>query len=262
MALGEQLREARLRRKLSASEVAAATRMKVQTVEALEREDFKRMPAPIYCKGFIKIYAEYIGLNPDTLLAEYTQRFVEPKQQSLIIDQEATAVKAAAAQKSEQPKVNVAEQPQQPSEPDLFAFAEEKKKKEVEAEVAVVNEKAAQQSKQEMPTGETVASAVLSEGEKHEVDEKAKEEISSLGKLLKEQPEFKIPKFELPRFNFQMVRDNLIARISIGIGLLIIAILVFSMLSKHIKSATKAFMPGKGNKELPIAVEPSPPYVN
>jgi len=76
MALGETLRKARKDRELTASEVAAATRMKVQMVEALEKEDFSKIAAPIYAKGFIKLYAEHVGLDPTPLLNEYTARFV------------------------------------------------------------------------------------------------------------------------------------------------------------------------------------------
>jgi len=71
MALGEKLRDARLKRKLTTSQVAAATRMKVQIVEDLENEDFTRIAAPIYGKGFIKMYAQHVGLDPRPLVAEY-----------------------------------------------------------------------------------------------------------------------------------------------------------------------------------------------
>lgn len=78
MALGQHLRKARESRKLTTSQVAAATHMKMQTVEAIEQEDFSRMPAAIYCKGFIKLYAEYMGMDPDPLTREYVDRFVNP----------------------------------------------------------------------------------------------------------------------------------------------------------------------------------------
>ncbi len=77
MALGAELKEARMRKKLTASEVASGTRMKVQTVAALEEEDFSSMAAPIYAKGFIKLYAEFVGLDSQKLVAEYVARFVE-----------------------------------------------------------------------------------------------------------------------------------------------------------------------------------------
>ena len=71
MALGEQLRNARLAMKLRPSEVAAATRMKVQIVEALEREDFSKIAAPIYGKGFIRMYAQHVGLDAKPLIDDY-----------------------------------------------------------------------------------------------------------------------------------------------------------------------------------------------
>jgi transcriptional regulator with XRE-family HTH domain len=73
MALGDTLRRARLERGLSASEVAAATRMKVQIVEGIEREDFAKIAAPIYGKGFIRLYAEKVGVDPAPLIAEYME---------------------------------------------------------------------------------------------------------------------------------------------------------------------------------------------
>jgi len=72
--LGLQLKAARERRGVTASQAAAATRMKVQTIEALEREEFDRIPAPMYVKGFIKLYAEYLQLDPAPLLQEYQRR--------------------------------------------------------------------------------------------------------------------------------------------------------------------------------------------
>ena len=78
MALGEKLCNARLARKESLSDVAAATRMKVQVVEAIEKEDFRRIAAPIYAKGFIRLYAEHVGLDPRPLIEEYASRFAHP----------------------------------------------------------------------------------------------------------------------------------------------------------------------------------------
>lgn len=83
MSLGEQLRNARLAKNLTASEVAAATRMMVQIVEELEREDFHRFAAPIYGKGFIRLYAEHVGLDPRPLIEEYLDKFGQVKQPSL-----------------------------------------------------------------------------------------------------------------------------------------------------------------------------------
>ena len=83
MSIGEQLRNARVARGLTASQVALATRMKVQTVEAIEQEDFSRIAAPIYAKGFIKLYAQCVGLDPGPLIEEYTTRFATDKRPRL-----------------------------------------------------------------------------------------------------------------------------------------------------------------------------------
>jgi transcriptional regulator with XRE-family HTH domain len=83
MALGEILKQARTDKGFSASEVAQNTRMKVQIVEDLEREDFHRIAATIYGRGFIKLYAEFVGLDPADLIDEYMS-LSSGKQQSIV----------------------------------------------------------------------------------------------------------------------------------------------------------------------------------
>lgn len=69
--LGEQLRAARRKKGVTASQAAAATRIKIQTIEGLENDDFSSIAATVYCKGFIKMYAEYLGLDPAPLIEDY-----------------------------------------------------------------------------------------------------------------------------------------------------------------------------------------------
>jgi hypothetical protein len=83
MSLGDQLQQARKQRRMTTSAVASATRMKIQIVEDLEREDFTRIAAPVYGKGFIRLYAEHVGLDPKPLVDEYVARFVDPDSSSL-----------------------------------------------------------------------------------------------------------------------------------------------------------------------------------
>lgn len=70
--VGETLRQARQKLGVSASAAAAATRIKMQTIEAMERGDFSGIAAPIYVKGFLKMYAEYLRLDAAALIAAYT----------------------------------------------------------------------------------------------------------------------------------------------------------------------------------------------
>lgn len=71
MSIGNQLREARERMHLSRADVAASTRSKAQIIEAIERDDFSVFAAPVYGRGFIRLYAQFVGLNPQPLLEEY-----------------------------------------------------------------------------------------------------------------------------------------------------------------------------------------------
>jgi|GEM_PF-5874720 len=79
MALGRILREEREKRGLTLSQVAMATRMKIQVVEAIENEDFRRFSAALYGKGFIKIYAEFLNLDPKPLIEDYLVRANQPE---------------------------------------------------------------------------------------------------------------------------------------------------------------------------------------
>lgn len=76
LSLGGVLRAAREARRLSVSELAEATRIKVQVIQSMEADDFSRIAAPIYAKGFIRLYAEQVGLDPEPLLEEYQRAHV------------------------------------------------------------------------------------------------------------------------------------------------------------------------------------------
>ena len=79
MSLGNTLRAAREACGLTTSELAARTHMLVQIVEGLENEDFRRIPAPIYGRGFIKLYCEAVNLDPKPLQAEFMDLFNRTK---------------------------------------------------------------------------------------------------------------------------------------------------------------------------------------
>lgn len=70
--LGAVLREAREKKGVTLSDAASATRIKFQILEDLENNRFQRTHAPIYARGFLKIYGEYLELDIAELLAAYT----------------------------------------------------------------------------------------------------------------------------------------------------------------------------------------------
>jgi len=67
--LGELLRSAREARGISLEQAEEATRIRKAYLEALEAEDFARMPAQVYVRGFLRNYALYLGLDPEEVLA-------------------------------------------------------------------------------------------------------------------------------------------------------------------------------------------------
>lgn len=68
--IGRVLTEARLERNLSIEQVAEYTRISPRFLVALEREEFYELPAPVYVRGFLRSYANFLGLDPQPLLEE------------------------------------------------------------------------------------------------------------------------------------------------------------------------------------------------
>lgn len=71
MSLGTTLKSAREAKGLTASQIAAQTHVLVQIIEGLEVGEYSHIPAPIYGRGFVKLYAECVGLDPKPLQAEF-----------------------------------------------------------------------------------------------------------------------------------------------------------------------------------------------
>ena len=72
---GAALRAARENHKLSIADVVEATRIKTHIIQALEKDDYGVIAAPLYGKGFIKMYAEYVGLDPAPLVRHYLEYY-------------------------------------------------------------------------------------------------------------------------------------------------------------------------------------------
>lgn len=81
--LGDTLRMAREQLKMSQRDVADATRIKAHIIDAIEHNDFSRISVPLYGKGFIKLYAECVGLDPEPLVKDYMTRYASSVRPSL-----------------------------------------------------------------------------------------------------------------------------------------------------------------------------------
>jgi cytoskeleton protein RodZ len=74
--IGNSLREARLRQHLDFPELEQATKIRSRYLRALEEEEFGTLPAETYVKGFLRAYAEYLGLDGQLYVDEYNSRYV------------------------------------------------------------------------------------------------------------------------------------------------------------------------------------------
>ena len=73
--IGNSLREARVRQQLELGEVEHATKIRARYLRALEEESFDALPAQTYVKGFLRTYADYLGLDGQLYVDEYNSRF-------------------------------------------------------------------------------------------------------------------------------------------------------------------------------------------
>ena len=80
--IGNSLREARLRQGLEFPEIEYATKVRSKYLRALEDEQFEILPAQTYVKGFLRTYAEYLGLDGQLYVDEYNSRYVGLEEES------------------------------------------------------------------------------------------------------------------------------------------------------------------------------------
>lgn len=101
--LGSELREARLQRGLTLEQVAYETRIRTRYLEALEDERFEDLPGEAYAKGFLRTYADFLGLDGAQMLVRYRTRFprreppVAPRRQPPYEPKRVLTAAAAAA---------------------------------------------------------------------------------------------------------------------------------------------------------------------
>jgi hypothetical protein len=73
--IGHSLRAARERQGIGLPEAELATKIRAKYIRALEEEDFDTLPADTYARGFLRTYADYLGLDGEIYVDEYASRF-------------------------------------------------------------------------------------------------------------------------------------------------------------------------------------------
>jgi len=71
---GRYLQAIRIERNIRLEQVAEETRIALATLEAVENEDFERLPPEVFLRGFLRAYAKAVGANPDEAVRRYDAR--------------------------------------------------------------------------------------------------------------------------------------------------------------------------------------------
>jgi cytoskeleton protein RodZ len=73
--IGRSLRDARVRQGLELTQLEAETKIRAKYLRAIEEERFDQLPGDTYAKGFLRSYAERLGLDGQLYVDEYNSRF-------------------------------------------------------------------------------------------------------------------------------------------------------------------------------------------
>ena len=68
---GSQLRKARERQGLEQAKVAAQLHLSQSLVQALEWDDYEKLPSPVFVQGYLRNYARLLGVNEDAVIRAY-----------------------------------------------------------------------------------------------------------------------------------------------------------------------------------------------
>ena len=71
--LGAFLREHREKIHVSLEDATESTKISLPILRAIEEDDYDRMPAEAFCRGFYSMYAEFLQLNPEEILTRYLE---------------------------------------------------------------------------------------------------------------------------------------------------------------------------------------------
>ena len=102
--IGNSLREARLRRDIDFADAEHGTKIRGKYLRALEDERFELLPSHTYIKGFLRSYADYLGLDGQLYVDEYNSRFVIGEEDAPL---RARRVPAAKARRSDRRESNI-----------------------------------------------------------------------------------------------------------------------------------------------------------
>jgi len=75
--IGEKLRLAREARGIALRDISEQTRISIRYLEAIEADDYRRLPGGIFNRSFIRAYAKFIGYDENSALEDYARTLRE-----------------------------------------------------------------------------------------------------------------------------------------------------------------------------------------
>lgn len=82
--VGELLKKKRLELKLDFTDVERETRIKDTFIKYLEEGEYDKLPGPSYAQGFLKNYADFLGLDTNVILALFRREYDAKREQELL----------------------------------------------------------------------------------------------------------------------------------------------------------------------------------
>ncbi len=70
---GETLKRERELRQISLKEISEATKINSRYLDALEKNEFRHLPGGVFNKGFVRAFAQYIGIDPEAMVESYLE---------------------------------------------------------------------------------------------------------------------------------------------------------------------------------------------
>ena len=74
-AFGNRMKRAREAKGVSLREIAETTKLSINALEALERDDISKLPGGIFSRAFVRSYAHEVGLDPEQTVREFIEQF-------------------------------------------------------------------------------------------------------------------------------------------------------------------------------------------
>jgi cytoskeletal protein RodZ len=75
--IGEKLRLEREARGIALREISEQTRISIRYLEAIETDDYKRLPGGIFNRSFVRAYAKFVGVDEHAALEDYARTLRE-----------------------------------------------------------------------------------------------------------------------------------------------------------------------------------------